>query len=122
MKTYSPSLVIGDTLELPIKWVDADDQPITFLQRRVDFMIRSEVSGDVLVSLNSIDDHELVDRLEVRLDDTAYEGELVITVPASSTALFPRGTLPYQVQVTDLNGAVKTILKGTINTLDDVVR
>jgi hypothetical protein len=123
MKTYNPTCVVGDTIEIPIKWVDSADEPISFLQRRVDFVVRRDQDDlSALYSADSTNNETEVDRLEVTKSDSSYKGELVITIPSASTLSFPVGTLPYQLQVTDINGFVRTILRGTINMLADVAR
>lgn len=124
--TYSPVMVVGDTLTMDIQWVDSENNPISFNGRNVRFVVRdSELNtGSTLVDIDTTNNMDIIYRPGV--DTPLFDGStgtLAIRVPSATTALFPVGTLPYQVQVTDTdNGDVRTILRGYIKTTADLAR
>jgi hypothetical protein len=123
MKTYSPEFIIGDSISLPILWQDSDEVGISFINRKVRIVVREYISDNdnlVLVDLNSDDHSDLVNILEK--NDSTKIGKLEILIPSSTTQSFPVGDLPYNIEVTDLDGFVRTILRGRLKMISDIAR
>lgn len=121
---YSPVMVIGDTLDLAIQWVDADSTPISFEMRTVRFVVRDYDDSTTTYVDVTTGDSPYIRRIGIDvLSAEPAVGLLEITIPSEITQIFPVGTLPYQIQVTDDdNGFRRTILRGYIKTLADIVR
>ena len=121
MKTYNQDFVQGDTILLPISWVDSSNTAITFNSRTIRFSVReTEDSDTTLFDKNSNDHPDAVKNLEIT--DATKKGILEIKITSAETALFPRGDLPYNLEVTDQDGFRRTILRGRLMMIADIAR
>jgi len=121
MKTYSPTYVRGNSIELRILWQDAVLSPISFANRVVRVAVREvDNAPDVLFEANSEDNPLLVVIEELILPEAV--GKIVIKMSPALTQTFPIGDLPYHVEVVDLDGYVRTILQGRLMIIEDIVR
>ena len=119
---YDIALKKGDTLVVPIKWVGADDVPHSLLGWGAYFQVRHlYADSDPLVEFTSAD-HTQIFIPETHNLDATRKGEIIVTVPAAKTSLFPVGVLHYELEVRSATGIVYTILSGSLNILDEALR
>lgn len=123
MKNYSLSIVQGDTISLPILWQDSAENGITFVNRRVRIVVRQYIKDSddkVLVDLNSDanpDDVEILEKIDI-----TKTGKVEILIASSITKNFPVGDLPYNIEVLDADGFLRTILSGRFKIISDIAR
>lgn len=121
MNTYNPTYTKGDTILIPLQWVDAENTPISFVGRVIRFCVReTEYSTSTLFDKTNLTHPAQINVLEV--DDVLKKGLLEVTISSAETSLFPEGDLPYNLQLEDQDGFVSTILRGRLNILSDIAR
>ena len=121
MKSYSPTYVRGNSIEIRILWQDAVLSPIPFANRTVRIAVREvDNAPDLLFEANSVDDPQLV--VIEELLAPVEVGKLILKIEPTITQSFPIGDLPYHVEVVDLDGYVRTILMGRLLIIEDIVR
>ena len=113
--------LVGDTIDIYMSWEDSEGTAISFISRTVRFVVREiGEATDVLFSADSVNNPDIVAVLEKT--NPTKTGELIIKVSSEVTSLFPIGDLPYNIEVTDADGYVRTILKGRLNMMLDIAR
>ena len=121
LKYYSPTKIRGDTILIPVSWVDSESTPIPFIQRKVRLSVRQYEDDDTTLFNKNSDDHPNAIKIKEVLDPQAV-GLLEILITSEESSAFPIGDLPYNLEVTDLDGFVRTILRGRLNMIYDVTR
>jgi hypothetical protein len=120
-KKHDVTVVRGDTVHLPVKWVDSANTAIPFTNRALRFTVREyEHSANTLFDKNSSDNPNDIKRME--LSNVANIGVVEILISSAESASFPLGDLPYNLQVTDQDGFVRTLLRGRIQIIEDIAR
>lgn len=121
---YRMTLVKGDYKEISVKREDAQANRIPFSGHIVRFTVRNLETSDALVSLSSADPSEIrVPELHDLNPAAEDVGTALIMISSAQTSLFPVASLLYDVEVEQVaTGKKSTILRGTINVLEEITR
>ena len=120
-KKHDITVIRGDTIHLPVKWVDSANTAIPLANRSVRFTVREyEHLATVLYDKNSTNNPNDIKRME--LTNIANLGIVEVLISSAECTTFPLGDLPYNLQVTDQDGFVRTLLRGRIQIIEDIAR
>jgi hypothetical protein len=104
----------GDTLRLIVTTEDSDGNAVDIRDTDIRFEVQQDQSsGTALIEKDNVGGGG------VSITD-GVNGKFVVEIDPSDTEDLS-GTFPYEVEITDTNGDVATVLIGTINIATDLI-
>lgn len=121
---YRMTLIKGDYKEISVTREDASANRVPFSGHIVRFTIRNFEDSAALVTLTSADPSQIrVPELHDAAPAAADIGTALIKISSTQTSAFPLASLLYDVEVEQVaTGNKTTILRGTINVLEEITR
>lgn len=123
-----PGVVRGDDVLLTLTILDEHELGMVLWGKTVWLTVKPTVDADATDAAALFKAYIAIDPTGavtasngLVIDGALDEGKLTLTIPASVTATFPPGRLPYDVQVSGPEGTV-TLLRGALRVSDDVTR